>query len=101
VIWTAVLLTALGCYACKVTGWFVPGHWLEQPRVRRAATLLPVALLAALVVVQVFATRRSLQVDARAAALVAGAVCLWLRLPFLVMVVVAAATAAVIRAVQV
>ena len=61
-------------------------------------TLLPVALLAALVVVQVFAVRRSLVVDARAAALGAAAVCLWLRLPFLVMVLVAAATAALLRA---
>ncbi len=97
-IWTAVLLTAVGCYALKVSGWFVPASWLERPRVRTAATLLPVALLSGLVVVQVFGSGRNLVVDARAAALLAGAVCLWLRLPFLVMVVVAAATAATIRA---
>lgn len=97
-IWTAVLLTAAGCYALKVSGWFVPAAWLEQPRVRTAATLLPVALLSALVVVQVFGADRALVVDARAAALAAGALCLWLRLPFLAVVVVAAATAALLRA---
>lgn len=97
-IWTAVLLTAAGCYALKVSGWFVPASWLERPRMRSAAVLLPVALLAALVVVQVFAAQRSLVVDTRAAALVAGAVCLWLRLPFLVVVLVTAATAALLRA---
>jgi uncharacterized membrane protein len=98
VIWAAVLATAAGCYLLKVTGWFVPASVLERPRVRAAAALLPVALLSALVVVQVFADGRSLQVDARAASLAAGAVCLWRRLPFLVVVLVAAGTAALIRA---
>lgn len=97
-IWTAVLLTAAGCYALKVSGWFVPASLMERPRIRTAATLLPIALLAALVVVQVFAAGRSLSVDSRSAALAAGAVCLWLRLPFLVVVLVAAATAALLRA---
>jgi uncharacterized membrane protein len=98
-IWAAVLLTAVGCYVLKLSGWFVPPAWLERPRLRTAATLLPVALLSGLVVVQVVAHGSALRLDARAAALAAGAVCLWLRLPFLVVVVVAAATAAVIRAV--
>ncbi len=93
-----MLLTAAGCYALKVSGWFVPPSWLEQPRLRTATTLLPVALLSALVVVQVFGAKRAFVVDARAAALLAAAVCLWLRLPFLVMVLVAAATAAALRA---
>ncbi len=97
-IWAAVLATAAGCYLLKVTGWFVPASVLERPRVRAASALLPVALLSALVVVQVFADGRSLVVDARAAALVAAAVCLWRRLPFVVVVLVAAATAALLRA---
>lgn len=97
-IWAAVLATAAGCYLLKVTGWFVPASVLERPRVRAAAALLPVALLSALVVVQVFADGRSLVVDARAAALVSAAVCLWRRLPFVVVVLVAAATAALLRA---
>lgn len=97
-IWAAVLATALGCYALKLAGWFVPASWLARPRLRLAATLIPIALLSGLVVVQVFGARRELVIDARAAALAAGAVCLWLRLPFLVMVLVAAGTAAVVRA---
>jgi hypothetical protein len=98
VIWTAVLITAAGCYGLKASGWLAPVHVLERPVVRVAAALLPIALLSALVVVQVFADGRSLQVDARAASLAAGAVCLWRRLPFLVVVLVAAGTAALIRA---
>ncbi|MCU1594717.1 MAG: integral rane protein [Frankiales bacterium] len=97
-IWTAVLLTAAGCYGFKASGWFAPASLLDRPVVRTAATLTPVALLAALVVVQVFAAGTTLTVDARVVGLAAGAVCLWRRLPFLVVIVVAAAAAAAVRA---
>lgn len=97
-IWSAVLLTAAGCYGLKAAGWLAPTSVLQRPMVRAAAALLPVALLAALVVVQVLGSGRSLAVDSRLAALAAGAACLWLRLPFLLMVVVAAGTAAALRA---
>ena len=96
--WAAVLAGAALCFLLKLTGWLVPARLLADPRVRRTAELLPVALLAGLVVVQVLGDRRGLRVDARAAGLGAGAVALALRAPFLVVVVVAAATAALLRA---
>ncbi|MFG1928229.1 AzlD domain-containing protein [Cryptosporangium sp. NPDC048952] len=76
----------------------LPAAWLEDPRVLRAATLLPVALLAALVAVQTFGDGRSLALDARAAGIAVAIVAVLLRAPFLVVVVLAAATAAVVRA---
>ena len=97
-IWTAVLAGCLGCALLKLAGWSVPSRWLEQPTVQRAAVLLPVPLLAALVVVQTFAGDRALELDARAAGLAVGAVLVVLRAPFLLVVVAAAATAAVVRA---
>jgi branched-subunit amino acid transport protein len=96
--WGAVLLLAAGAYALKAAGWLVPARVFEDPRVRRGAALLPVALLSALVVVQTFGQGRALTLDARAAGLAAGAVALALRAPFLVLVVVAAAAAALVRA---
>jgi hypothetical protein len=98
VIWTAVLVASLGCFALKLAGWSVPARWLAGERLQRAALLLPVALLAALVVVQAVAGDRSLVLDARAAGLAVAAVLLVLRAPFLLVVVAAAATAAVLRA---
>lgn len=97
-IWTGVLLTAAGCFGFKAAGWAVPSTVLERPRLRQAANLLPVALLSALVLTQVFAHGRHLTVDARAVSLAVGALCLWRRLPFLVVVVAAAAAAAAVRA---
>ena len=93
-----MLLTALGCYLLKLSGWLVPASVLDRDRVRRSALLLPVALLSALVVVQAFADGRSLTLDARSAGLATGAVALLLRAPFLVVVLVAAATAGLLRA---
>ena len=93
-----MLLTAAGCFGLKAAGWLVPAGLLERGVVRRAVGLLPVALLSGLVVVQVFADGRSLVLDTRAAGLGAAAVALTLRAPFLLVVLVAAATAGVVRA---
>jgi len=98
-IWVAVLVTAAGCYALKLTGLVVPRTVLGNPRVRRFAELVPIALLAALVAVQTLGAGQSLAIDpARLAGLGAAMVALLLRAPFLVVVVVAAGTAAVLRA---
>jgi hypothetical protein len=97
-IWTAVLAGCLGCYLLKLAGWSVPARELERPAVQRAAVLLPVPLLAALVVVQAFAADGALVLDARAAGLAVGAVLVALRAPFLLVVVTAAGTAALLRA---
>ena len=97
-IWAAVLLASAGCFGLKLAGWSVPARWLERDRLQRAAVLLPVPLLAALVVVQAFAGERTLVLDARAAGLAVGLVLVLLRAPFLLVVVAAAVTAALGRA---
>ena len=98
-IWLAVLLGSAGCFALKLAGWSVPPHWLEHERLQRAAVLLPLPLLAALVMVQAFAGDRALVLDARAAGLAVALVLVLVRAPFLAVVVGAAATAALLRAV--
>jgi branched-subunit amino acid transport protein len=98
VIWAAVLVTAVGCYLLKLAGLSVPESWLASPRVRAVTLLLPVALLAALTVVQVFGSGQRLVVDARAAGFAFAIVALVLRAPFVVVVIGAAAVAALLRA---
>ena len=95
--WAPLLLASAGCFVLKALGWAVPARVLDSDRVRRVATLLPVALLAGLVVVQAFSTGRSLHLDARAAGLAVAVVAVLLRAPFLVVVVLAALTAALLR----
>jgi branched-subunit amino acid transport protein len=96
-IWTTLLAAGIGCYLLKLAGVSLPGRVLDHPLVERVADLIPVALLAALVAVQVFTDGTRLTIDARAAGLAAAVVALLLRAPFLVVVFVAAAAAALVR----
>ena len=96
-LWVAVLVTAAGCYLLKLAGLSVPQAVLDHPVVERVADLLPVALLAALVAVQVFAEGSALVLDARLVGLAVAVVALLLRAPFLVVVVLAAVAAALVR----
>ena len=96
-IWAAILVAAAGCYVWKIAGLSVPARVLEHPRVERIADLLPVALLSALIGVQVLGSGASLEVDARLLGLGVAVVALVLRAPFIVVVLLAAATAALVR----
>lgn len=97
-VWGAVLAAAVGCYALKLLGLSVPQSVLDRPVVRSIAVALPIALLAALTAVQTFGDAQRLVLDARVAGVAAGVVALALRAPFLVVVGVAALTAAGLRA---
>jgi len=93
-VWASILIAAGGCYALKLAGLSIPQRVLDGVRVQRVAALLPVALLAALIATQTFAEG----IDARAAGLAAAVLALLARAPFLVVVGVAAATTALLRA---
>ena len=95
--WTAVLVLAAGAYAFKAAGVLAGGRLTAVAPVERLLTLLPPALLAALVVVQTFDSGRSLVLDARAAGVAVGAIAAWRRAPFIVVVVLAATTTALCR----
>ncbi len=96
-MWLAILVAGVGCYVLKLAGLSLPESVLEHPTVERVADLIPVALLAALVAVQVMADGTALTVDARALGLGFAVVALLLRMPFLVVVVGASVVAALAR----
>ena len=98
VLWGSVLAASLACFGLKLAGHLIPEHWLADPRVARVTSLVTVSLLASLVVVQTIGAGQGLAVDARLPALAVAAVALALRAPFVVVVVLAAATAAGLRA---
>lgn len=97
-MWPAVVLASLGCFLLKLAGYLVPKNLLDNPRVARITTLIPVAMLSALVVVQTVGAGQALMIDARLAGVAAGTAALLLRAPFLVVVIVAGAVAAGLRA---
>ena len=97
-IWLAVLLGAAACYGLKALGFVVPEHYLDKPVIAQLVAMFPVALLSALLAVVTVGQGMAVVVDARLAAVAAAAVALLLRAPFLVVVLVGAGTAALIRA---
>ena len=96
-MWLAILVAGVGCYVLKLAGLSLPEGVLEHPTVERVADLIPVALLAALVAVQVMADGTSLTVDARVVGLGFAVIALLLRMPFLVVVVGASVVTALAR----
>jgi branched-subunit amino acid transport protein len=97
VIWAAVLIGSAVAYALKALGFVVPERMLDKPLVVQLVAMFPIALLSALLAVLTVADGMAVVIDARVAAVAAAAVALMLRAPFLVVVVVGAATAAFIR----
>ena len=96
-LWTAVLAAGVLAWLTKLAGYLVPQRWLSGPWVNRVMAASG-ALLAALVAVQTFDAGGAVRLDARAAGLLAAVVALMLRAPFLLVIVMAAATAAALRA---
>lgn len=97
-LWGGVILASLLVYSWKLIGAYVPQRWLDHPMVARIASLLTVALLAGLVGIQGFTAGGQIHLDARIPALVVAGVLTWRKVPFIVMVAVAAAVAACLRA---
>ena len=98
--WLAVLASALACYLLKLAGLSIPRAWVAGAKRMRTAELLPVAVLAALVVVQTVTDRGHLVLDARLAGVAVAVIVVLLRAPFLLVVFLAASTAALVRLVS-
>jgi membrane-associated phospholipid phosphatase len=96
-MWAGVLVACAACYGLKLAGLSLPQRWLQDPRIQRTVPLIPIGLLAALVATQTFGSGGHLVLDVRAASLIVALGAVLLRAPFLVVVVIAAATAALGR----
>lgn len=96
-LWHWIVLACTAALLTKVLGYAVPARFLQNPRMTQVAACMTVALLSALSVMNTFASGQSLVVDARLAALATAALALWWRVPFLAVVVLGAAAAAVAR----
>lgn len=96
--WTAVLVVGLATVAIKAAGPLLAGERALPQRSGQVLDLLAPALLAALVATQAFGEDQSLVLDERGAGLLAAAVAVLLKAPLLVVILVAAATAAGLRA---
>ena len=96
-LWSWILIASAIAYATKLAGYLVPARWLENEQMTHIAGTLTIGLLASLTAMNAFSAGQSLAMDARIAALLAAGIALWMRLPFLAVVVIGAATSALLR----
>lgn len=94
----ALIVLAVGTYACKAAGPLVAAGRELPPTAQRLTDLLPAALLAALVATQTVAVGTSLTLDARIVGLAAAGVAVWFRAPFAVVVLLGTVVTAGVRA---
>ena len=97
-VWIAIIALTVICFAIKAAGPVALGgrdlpRWADQ-----LIALVPAALLPALIVVETFADGKELVLDARAAGLAAAMAVLALRGSMLIVLLVAAAVTAGVRA---
>ena len=95
--WLVIAVVGAVTILFKASGPVLLGGRALPPRVTSVVDVLAPAMLAALVVTQAVGGDRELVFDERLAGVVVGGVAVWLRAPLLVVMVVAAATAAAIR----
>ena len=95
---TVIVLLAAGTYCLKALGPLYFGNSRQLPvKFQEIALLLPTPLIAALVVTSAFSENNELVLDARVIGLVAAAIALWKKLPFFIVVIIAAAATALWR----
>jgi hypothetical protein len=98
-VWTTIGVLTVVSATIKATGPVLVGGRELPGWATRIIALLAPALLAALVVVDTFADGKSLVLDARAAGLAAAGIAVALRAPIIVVILLAAAATALVRAV--
>ena len=95
--WLVIAVVGTGTMLFKAAGPVLLGGRQLPPRVAAVVEVLAPAMLAALVVTQTVGGDRQLVLDERLLGVAAGGIAVWLRAPLLVVMIVAAATAALIR----
>ncbi len=95
-MWIAIIGTSAIAFALKYLGHSIPERFVTNPRALRINTLIPIALLSALVGVQTITDTGKWIVDQRLAGVAVALIALALKAPYFVVVISAAVTSAIL-----
>jgi branched-subunit amino acid transport protein len=95
-LWIGVIGASIALFALRYSGYLVPEKYLTNPRMLRINTLIPIALLSALVGVQTLTEKGKWEIDQRVAGVLVALIALRLKAPYFVVVISAALTSALI-----
>jgi hypothetical protein len=90
----AVIIGSLAVYSWKIFGYLLPNRILKNEKLSHISSLLTIALLSGLVGLQAFTTKGEFTLDSRLPAVLVAVVLNILKVPFILMVAIAAAVAA-------
>lgn len=96
-MWAWVLAASLVAWGTKMAGYLVPRTWLDSPGFTKISGALTIGLLVALVTTNTFAAGKTLSIDSRVIALLVAAILLRCKVPFLLVVILGAASAGLAR----
>jgi branched-subunit amino acid transport protein len=97
--WTLVFALAAAAYSFKVIGLVVIGERQMPPVIERCLVLIPAALFAAIIVKDTFSVGQDLVIDARVVGIAAAVIATWRRAPMVLVIVLACAVTALVRAI--
>ena len=95
-LWIATLGASAICYLLKILGYSLPESTLNNPRIQRVNTFIPIVLLSALVAVQTLTIDSEVIVDHRLIGVLVAAISLKMRVSFPIMMVSAALSSALV-----
>ena len=96
--WGVIALLAIGVWSQRLVGMFAGGALLDRvPLFARLASLIPAAVVGAVIIQLTIADGRALTLDARSVGVAVASVLVWRRAPVIVVVTAAAVVTALIR----
>lgn len=96
----AIVALVIGVWGQRLLGGFVVGPLLDRrPGLTRAASLIPAAVVMAVIVQLTVANGSTLVLDERLAGVAVAGILVWRRAPFIVVVLSAAVVTAALRAI--
>ena len=95
-MWIGVIGASIALFILRYSGYLVPEQFLTNPRMLRINTLIPIALLSALVGVQTLTEKGKWIIDQRIAGVAVALIALSVKAPYFVVVISAAVTSAVL-----
>ena len=96
--WGVIALLAIGVWSQRLVGMFAGGALLDRvPLFARLASLIPAAVVGAVIIQLTIADGRALTLDARSVGVAVAGVLVWRRAPVIVVVTAAAVVTAMIR----
>ena len=96
-LWWWLVIASVLCFVIKFVGYTVPGSLMDNPRIAYKSGIVTIGLLAALTAANTFASGEKVVFDARIGGLIAAAIALKLKAPFILVVIIGAVATGLLR----